>query len=297
MRVKRDRDAQVGLCQIMRDLRAAFEDFCAALDVLPASVGESKAKGQHWVPRFYLRYFAIDESRKRVMLCSKADQLEWKPVAIDDICQQKRMYTPTDRDGAHFTSFEALLSRVENSAAELWRHLTPIILRWRPSDRTALAEFMAILHLRNANLLGLCERVLKLRIQLYGLKDQGETEFNFDQPGPVFLETIMKAFGPIRDYFLDREWFFLRPAGSNRFITSDRPITFISLTGEIVGPKDKKASVYMPISPDLAIFMASGTPDIDLRSASVPDELVDRVNLLSRHHAIRFFISSGSLTG
>lgn len=225
------------------------------------------------------------------MVCDKTAET-WKAVAIGDICQKKYMYTPKNRDDVRFTSFEALLSRIETKAAKLWRELAFGGFSMNLANQTLISEFMAILHLRNKNIQSLSERVINLRIKLYGLKDEGTTEFNYDQAGPVFLEGIMSAFPAIRDGFLRREWCFLQAKELRRFYTSDRPVLFVSQEGALVGPKVNNAFIFMPLLPNFAVFMMPGSQADHVPCIDVSDEIVEKLNALSRRNAIQFLISA-----
>lgn len=63
---------------------------------------KGKAKKQHWVPRFYLQYFAIPETRDtdnpQSWILSKN---EGDPHIVNskDIAAQRYLYSPQDREG------------------------------------------------------------------------------------------------------------------------------------------------------------------------------------------------------
>jgi len=114
-----------------------------------------RPKVQHWVPRFYLKQFATEETRNssnpKVWVINKdKNPSEPELVTTRRICGQRFLYTPEGTDGSRDWSLEEYMSRLESNAAEYWGPLSGAQLDLsEPEVRSRVAEFLAALHLRN----------------------------------------------------------------------------------------------------------------------------------------------------
>jgi hypothetical protein len=72
----------------------------------------------HWVPKFYLRYFATPETRKsknpQVWVFSKEDNAGNPSLTnIRNICAKRYLYAPVDDRGKRDWTLETKLERLE----------------------------------------------------------------------------------------------------------------------------------------------------------------------------------------
>jgi len=115
----------------------------------------SNRKHLHWVPEFYLRYFATPETRSakrpQVWIFSKeaSDQdesLTW----IRNVCGKRYLYAPLEPDGGRDWGLEDQLERLETTLGKIWKELAEGFVNLDDSAiRKGVSLFVAVMHLRN----------------------------------------------------------------------------------------------------------------------------------------------------
>lgn len=83
----------------------------------------SVPKRQHWVPRFYLRYFATPESKKgaeQVWIFHRKHEDGPKLASINNVAVGKHLYSPRQPDGSRDVNLETKLCGLEGALAKLW---------------------------------------------------------------------------------------------------------------------------------------------------------------------------------
>jgi len=123
------------------------------------------AKHQHWVPQFYLRYYATPESRgskqPKVWILSKdeADGNE-KLTSVRNVCGQRYLYSPILETGERDWALEDLLNELESGLGGVWPALADNYVALNdPHVRRGLALFLAVTHLRNPDMRAQVERM------------------------------------------------------------------------------------------------------------------------------------------
>lgn len=112
-------------------------------------------KHQHWVPQFYLRYFATPESRNtehpQVWIFPKGPKDEGiKPTTIRNVCGKRYLYSPQQLDGGRSWVLEDKLNDVETLLGPIWSDLaTNFVALEEGHIRKALALFISITHMRH----------------------------------------------------------------------------------------------------------------------------------------------------
>jgi|SRR5690554_1022788 len=236
-----------------------------------------RPKVQHWVPRFYLKHFATEETRgtlnPKVWVINKDKSLsEPELVTTRRICGQRFLYTPEGNDGSRDWSLEGYFSGLESSAAEYWEALSSVQLDLsEPEVRSRVAEFLAALHLRNKFVFDLYKGIIEKRDALFGgprptQRITGE-EANGDRPDPThpgrcFAQSTRKDIPRIKEAFVSYRWVLLKCA-QNVLITSDVPVTFIDSIPHRSGPGSKDAKAVFPVSPSTLLYMVprEGQPE------------------------------------
>jgi hypothetical protein len=113
------------------------------------------SKHQHWVPQFYLRYFATMATRNKdcpqVWIFSKdpADGDE-KLTNIRNVCGKRYLYAPVQVNGERDWSLDKRLDDLESSLGQVWSELAEDYVDFSdPELRKGLAQFIAVMYLRN----------------------------------------------------------------------------------------------------------------------------------------------------
>ena len=115
----------------------------------------AKPKNQHWVPRFYLNYFAtpesIDSKDPQVWFFFKRPE-DGPPVCtnVRNVAARRHLYTPVITGGIRDWAIEVRLAKLESTLAPLWRDLaTNFVDLGCESVRKGLSLFTAALMLRH----------------------------------------------------------------------------------------------------------------------------------------------------
>lgn len=109
-------------------------------------------KRQHWVPRFYLRYFAVPNPNRRMDQVWIFHRKEGEPqlTSIDNIATQKYLYTPKDQDGIRDPRLERKLAGLEGLLSRLWPKLaSDFVNLGAESIRKAISLFLSVQLLRH----------------------------------------------------------------------------------------------------------------------------------------------------
>lgn len=111
-------------------------------------------KRQHWVPRFYLRYFAVPDQRR-----GKGDPRVWvfqreggEPSLrrISNVAVENHLYSPRTGEGDRLLQVEKQLAETEAILAKLWPDLAKnFVDLGSDSVRKALGLFLALQFLRH----------------------------------------------------------------------------------------------------------------------------------------------------
>jgi hypothetical protein len=93
----------------------------------------NETKRQHWVPCFYLKYFATPETREtsepQVWILSK-DQGAPALANIKNVANQRYLYSPTTPDGTRSWDMENDLAQYETLMGLVW----PLLVRRLSGD-------------------------------------------------------------------------------------------------------------------------------------------------------------------
>lgn len=219
---------------------------------------------QHWVPQFYLRWFAEPESRvrgkHRVWVLDKEGQQTFKvAVAVKNFCGQRYLYTPEGEDGERDWAMESVLDKLETKAGALWPALIAGDADLADEEvRDLVAEFVASLHLRNVNVFNTIDRAMMLRDKLWGgPSPEALARRGPDRPDPThsgrFFVHGLRDVPRIAALLKAKRWTVLH-ADEELLVTSDRPVMF-SNKGKRGGPGQPDAVMMLPLSPSRLLVM------------------------------------------
>ena len=238
-------------------------------------------KRQHWVPRFYLREFAIPETRdtknpKVWVFSRRHDDGDPKPIGIANVAAETHLYSPLAPDGTRSFKVEEMLGQVEDLLAPMWGRFANgrVDLDINQGMRRGLAWFIALLLARHPERIAMATHVHEQMLKLYesapkdddgnpivtvidksGIPqkvDMSEwTDAVKDSDSHVrrlFAESIHRTTVEFTEDLLAKKWSIVvapRPV----FVTSDRPVYLLHDTRETFGIRTKGTRIVFPISP------------------------------------------------
>lgn len=283
----------------------------------------SDPRRQHWVPCFYLRYFATPESR------DTEDPLVWalskyagEPflTSVRQIGAQCFIYSPKDGSGKRQWDMEAKLTGLEGAMNSIWPMLAnaSVDLQGDEAIRKALALFVSILHLRHPKRLSEVETIHKQivsmcegfpkdeagRPMIESVEHRGIVQpldnsswYDSKAAGPneksrMFVDGIRQNATAFAQILLKKRWYVVfsqQPV----FITTDTPVAMVNPNRKVFGLATPGTEVLFPLSPTRVLIMddrhdqpeGSYYPLLDDTRGSGP------FNLTAWHHAERFMIS------
>ena len=255
-------------------------------------------KNQHWVPQFYLRIFATQETMKtkkpKVWVWDKIKQSSLPaPVSVRNICGQRYLYSPEDPSGIRNSDVENMFSQFEYEAAKLWPYLIKGDVDLTDlSIREFIAKFISALHLRNVHIYRTVDKIIELRDKLYGkpsqefLKTRSDADPDPTHSGRFFIDSINRNIGKFTKIISQKRWMVLRSLDTE-FFTSDRPVGFT-----LKKTNSPKSDLYLPLSPN-HVLIASGVEDQPKNYlGTCPSSLVSNINQLIEAQSLRFLISA-----
>lgn len=246
----------------------------------------SKPINQHWVPQFYLKYFATPETQQtknpQTWIFSKNEEDgDPKITNIRNICAKRFLYSPLNKDGQREWKLENRLSDLETLLSVIWPTLAEgyADLSWEPL-RKAISLFASVLHLRHPNSLIQCfdthEHLVKqfnqLPKKLDGTPNIAFVEINgkileFDTSDwheyeswkkedhqQLFCDSVQANTGHLAELLLKKRWSIIF-SEVPVFITSDNPVCKNHLEKEKFGFGTEGTIVTLPLSPTRLLIM------------------------------------------
>lgn len=266
-------------------------------------------KRQHWLPKFYLRSFAIQGTANRknpqvwVLQRDTGDPFR---TGISNIAVESYINSPPEADGKRSQRVEQELDRLEGALSLFWPSLaTGFIPFQTPPKRRIIALFMATLALRNpvsrkltTDSFSKLARLLKENggrpVQAFGeaIKPDRETIRRLEEPteqNRAFVDNIRQEAQWLAEIFLRKRWAI---ATSDRpvWATSDCPVYVASQKHARHQLGGKDATIMFPISPT-RILVLHDCEGPDGCYHTVPAEQQADFNLITWINAQRFLIS------
>ena len=218
-------------------------------------------KHQHWVPKFYLTYFATQESRctetpQAWRFDKESNAFDEKPTSVRNLCGKRYLYSPKNTDGVRDGGTEDFLRQIEDQTAWEW----PTIAEGEadlkdPRLRNLIARFVAAMQLRNYTLYTLFNSTIELANELDPLP-KGFVRADGVNPrnsGEVFIRQLRDGLPKMTDTFLSKTWYVL-DAPNDSFVTSDKPVLFIH-PSRMPGPGTPDAIAALPFGPRRVLMM------------------------------------------
>jgi len=282
----------------------------------------ARPKVQHWVPKFYLRQFAIPETRQtdrpKVWIFSK-HQGEPKLTSVRNVAARSHLYTPIGATGGRDWKMEEMLGDIESLLARLWPELTDGFadLHGQESIRKIVALFVSTLHLRHPDSIRVVVEMHENLVSLFegcpkdaaGNPLISEVDYRGDvRPFDNSGYQAYKSAGPdeIRQMFVDgirahATWFAealmekrwsVVFSESPVFVTTDTPVAIVNRFRERFGITTPGTVVSIPLSPTRVLLMDDRNDQPQGRYYPLAAHGPAPFNLSAWHGCERFMISS-----
>lgn len=250
-------------------------------------------KMQHYVPRFYLSYFAVDPSRDspQVHCFNKPDRSQFQP-SVTNVAGETYFYEP-----AGDQPFENALAEIEGEFCNAYDNLldTRRLDVLDENDRSAIAYSISIQELRTREKREEFHEILsKFRERLEDepmteeMEEQMEELHDMDSEEGARefqIDLIQNRGWEMAEHYLDLKWVLFENETDRPFWTSDHPI--VRHNNNDFGPygnlglTNRGIQVFFPLSPDLTLGF------IDPEAfADVPTHLTLRDDDYGREHII-----------
>ena len=282
----------------------------------------SKAKKQHWVPQFYLKEFAIEETKRskkpQVWIFSKT---EGDPVRVNvgDIAAKRYLYSPKKKDGSRSWEMENRLAELESAVSMFWPDIARGYVDLNEEDtRKIVALFIATLILRHPDKINTVKQVHGQIVEYLDRLPQDE----HGNPNVNELETRDGRIIPLdssdweaykNSSDADHQETFIQQLQDNAyrmaktlrrkrwsivisedpiFITTDRPVAIFNQKREMFGLETKGTFINFPLSPTRVLVMDDRHEEPASQYYSLAETGPAPANLTSWTHAHEFMISS-----
>jgi len=277
-------------------------------------------KKQHWVPRFYIKQFAIPETRgskiPKVWAFSKKHHDPEEPalISITDAASSRFVYSPLDDQGNRDLSTEKKLADLEQIVSKIWPDICYDFLDFSGSVRKIISLFLATIMLRDQKSFNLIKKThnnLRSFFDSLPKDDLGippidkfihkEKEYDIDLSDwqdfkrgsdnyirQVFVDTINKDAIHFAKILLDKTW-SIRTFSKPILATSDTPFIMCNTTKETYGIGTKGTIVFFPLTPYRALEI--GGKGEDNMCYPMSDKYAHLINYLLWTNDCRFIYS------
>ena len=226
----------------------------------------SRRQNQHYVPQFYLRYFAFSPKKKsQIYTHDLHNKNRVFKSSIKNVAQESDFY-----ESSSVRSIERDLARFESQVANVWKKLANGKLgELTREDRAWVALFVSTLMVRTLAakethqdmIAGLREHLAKYEM---GITPELAEQLS------LYEETVTDAvingiknsvqFVPL---LLDLTWVFGTPPPGRLFPTSDNPVVkYNSIDPSSLGLQSPGIELHLPVSSKLVLIMADVPEEI-----------------------------------
>lgn len=246
---------------------------------------KGKPKRQHWVPLFYLRYFATPETQKndnpQGWFFSKHGG-EPSIVNLKNIAAKRYLYSLKNSDGKRDWKTEDKLQSLEDLMVTIWPALAHdfVDLEQNHSLRKGLSLFISTLLLRHPSNVGLNKDIHSKLIEFFETlpKDSVGNPYigeiihkgkisKFDNSGyneyktsgknefqRMFIDSLHSNAVPFAEILMEKRWSVIF-CDEPLFITTDKPVVIENLKQPKFGLKTKDTIIFFPLSPTRLLVM------------------------------------------
>jgi hypothetical protein len=282
----------------------------------------NRPKHQHWVPQFYLSYFATPETRHsdnpQVWILSKdpADGDETLTNARN-VCGKRYLYSPKQPDGERNWELDEKLNVVETLLGQIWPALaTDFVNLGDEHIRKALALFVAVMHFRHPDVRRQVEEIHQQLLTFYSsvpprsdgmpnvdsIEVKGQTyklnvndwetyrSWGKDDHDRFFADIVQIEAGQMAKHLLDKRWSIVFTQ-ADTFVTTDKPVVVSHTTRERFGFGTPGSIVSFPVGPTRLLVMDDLHHEPKNQYYPLKDSNTGAFNFTAWHGVSRFLIT------
>ena len=280
----------------------------------------NRPKNQHWVPQFYLSYFATPETagtqQPKAWIFSK-DVGDPQLTNVRNIAAKRYLYSPDTPGCGRDWTVESALGEIEDLLAPRWPEFAHGFVdlgsEW---VRKSLALFLGTLMARHpsqiAEVAGLHHQLVELlescpkdangNPRVSEIEYKGKTlpfdasnyaEYQSDAPDHLhrmFVRQVKRTAGHIARLLVEMRWAVVF-AESPVFITTDRPAIMINPERERFGLRTPGTVVSLPLSPTRILMIDNQRDQPDANYYPLESNGPAPFNLVAWNQASDFMIS------
>ena len=285
-------------------------------------MAKNQPRNQHYIPRFYLKEFATNETygkkgKEQVYVYDKVNE-KTEPRNIKSIAKENYLYSPKDFDGNRSMSMEYELGEIENILSPIWADFANRSIDLENGNiKKMISLFLSSLLLRHPNNL---KKYEKMRNFLYDdiLKNNpsdnkkvvfianGKEEIvdinEFRNPiseyekSMFFIENIHYFTNEYSEIFIKKKWSIII-SEEKEFMTSDNPMIVNNNLTEVFGLRTKGTIILFPISPKRLLRLEDYIDDEPKEVCYCP---INKDEYILYNHIIwnssdKYVISSGNI--
>jgi len=280
----------------------------------------SISKKQHWVPRFYLKQFAVPETKDskipKVWAFSKEHRDPKEPalISIKDAASSRFMYSPLDDQGKRNFITERKLADLEGLISKRWIDICYGFSAFSGSVRKIISLFLATIMLRDQKSFNIIKRThdnFRSFLDSLPKDDLGIPRVNkfihkgkeydidlsdwqdikhgsYNHVRQIFVDVINEGAIHFAKILLGKTW-SIRIFSKQILATSDAPFIMCNTTKEKYGIGTKGTMVFFPLTPYRALEI--GGKGKDSVCYPMSDEYAHLINYLLWTNDCRFIYS------
>jgi Protein of unknown function (DUF4238) len=292
----------------------------------PKPPPKDRPKHQHWVPQFYLRYFATPETRDsdkpQVWIFSK-DQEDGneKLTSVRNVCGKRYLYSPKQTDGERSWALDDRLGDIETLLSQVWPALANdfVDLSEQPI-RKGLALFVALMHCRHPDVRREVQAIHKQLVEFHlsgpllpdgtpnieSVEVNGKTHamdtsdwhayknWRDDDLDRFFVDLIGSEAGRLAKLFLAKRWSVVFNE-CDTFVTTDKPVVLDHPTRDKFGFGTAGSIITFPLSPTRLLVLDDLYHEPQNQYYPLKDSNAGAFNYSVWRGASRFFITGRSV--
>lgn len=262
---------------------------------------------QHWVSRFYLRWFATPDTTGKedpdVWLFHK-EQGDPFRTSITNVAVETFLYSPQTGEAKRDFETEHKLEKLESVIAPLWKKFATNYVDLKDSTvRKGIGLFLATLFHRNPlrmdDQLILQDKIApRLASHPNTIKDKLSKEDrqalrgfgNREELKEGFVQHLSYASRPTAEQLIAKRWAIVE-SDNQAFATSDNPIMVLHEDAMLRSLGFFGGTIMVPVSPTRVMFLDENHAEGDHYYRLKPETL-GAFHAIVLRHAIRFLISS-----
>ena len=286
-----------------------------------------RSKHQHWVPQFYLKYFATPNSLTadlpQVWIFSKEhDGPPEALTSVRNVCGKRYLYSPVQANGERSWDLDEQLDDLESVLGRIWPAVaTDFVDLSDITLRKAMALFVSTLHLRHPDMRKQVEKIHGELCTLYDAapkRDDGRPaveviningrthsldvsdwhsyqNWTKDDHDRAFAKTLRSEATYLSKILLAKRWSVLL-AAKEVFITSDKPVSMHHEQRATYGFGTQGTVVAFPLSPTRVLIFDDLNDEPGNQYYPLAENNLANMNMMIWRGASKFLITGRPVT-